>query len=134
MSINLQLVGYSPSDDNPSEMILKATFVGNYGNVGGTGDAINLTPYAPGTNASGFTDPNGLFAKAITTNPDYPPASIDNLAGAYTQAYLGATPSAAILRCFAANGTELNQGGAYPAAFLNGVTYLKVPLPERTTP
>jgi hypothetical protein len=130
--ISAALQAYSPQN-NPDRMFLALSFSGNYGAGGGAGDTLNITPYQSSGNTTGFTDPKNIFAKSIAVNPDVPPGVFaENLVGGYVQAYLGATPETAVLRCFNANGTELTQGAAYPAGFLAGLVILEVLLPERT--
>lgn len=128
--ITAVLKAYSPQD-NPDRAFFALTFSGTYGAAAGTGDTLNLAPISS-ANPGGFTDPNSLYSKSMAINPEVPPGSFsEQLLGGCLQAYLGATPAAMVARCFAANGNELAQNVAYPAAFLNGQVILEVLLPER---
>lgn len=131
MAIQLQLVGHSPQN-NPDRLFFQATFSGDYGVAGGTGDTLNLAPYASGSNPTGFTDPQLDYGEGLNALPKIPPSSFaENLVGGYTEAYLGATLETCILRCFAAGGVELTQGAAYPANYLAGKVFLEVLIPVR---
>ena len=130
--ITLQLVGANPVS-NPDRFVFQATFSGTYGANGGVGDALNLTPFQSSSNTTGFTDPYELLGEELVANPAVPPGVFaEQLAGGYVQAYLGSSLNNAYLRCYAANGTELTQGAAYPANFLSGQAVLEILLPLRT--
>ena len=127
MANSLQLIGRSPAN-NPDTLIFKVTYASPYAGP----EVLNLTPYS-GANTGGFTDP-GLLGPP---SPDRPlataPESSDDLGGAYTECHLGTSLLNCALHVYAANGTEMVQGAAFPAGVLAGSTLLKVRLPQMAT-
>lgn len=141
--IQLQQIAQSPAD-NPDEVTFKATFVGNYGLVGGVGDLLNLTPYNQTSNPTGYTDPNNLGCIGPSTPLLEPPAVVsENLGGYYCQIQPGAVPApvqgvaggisltGVAVRVYAPGGNEVNQAAAYAASVLAGQITIKVKIPPR---
>ena len=125
--ILLQLIDVSPAV-NPDTLTFYAKFSGTYG-VQGTGDPLNMAPYAAGSNPGGFTNPNNIPVPELPLSLTQAPAvEAENIGGYYVQPsplipgnpVEGVAQGIALnggyfLRMYAPGGAELGTGVGYTA-------------------
>jgi hypothetical protein len=119
--------------DNPSAILLKATFTGDYG-VNGVGDLLNLEVESA-ANPYGITDPTSAYDLILAS----PTANVGifspNLGGSYVQIKPPAAGTALTLQnlglqMFEAGGAEKATNAAYTAGELAGYVLLLVLIPK----
>jgi hypothetical protein len=125
MSVKLAYQG-EVEYNNSKGIMLKATFVGNYG-VNTVGDLLNLLPSQNGGLDGGITDPKGTYNNILS---DVPPTEYgilnEDLGGSYVALHPNAAPSLTNLGLimYEPGGAEKATAAAYTAPELAGSVLL----------
>ena len=115
---------------NTKCIVLKATFVGNYG-VNGVGDLLNLTPSQNGGADGGITDIGAEYNYILEQPPTiYGPLNED-IGGSYVAIHPNAVPSLTNfgLIMYEPGGGEKATNAAYTASELAGTVQILIGIP-----
>lgn len=117
---------------NTKGIILKATFVGNYG-VNGTGDLLNLAPTQNNGADGGVTDPGFSYNEILEGPPSEFGILNEAIGGSYVainKPATGATLTNYGLLMYEPGGTEKATAAAYTAGELAGSVLLMFFIPS----
>jgi hypothetical protein len=131
MAVKLQFLADSERN-NTKGIIVKATFVGNYG-VNGVGDLLNLSPSQNNGADGGITDPKAAYNEILAFPPGEFAILNEDLGGSYVALHPNANPTLTNLGLlmYEPGGAEKATAAAYTAAELAGSVLLEFYVPAQ---